>query len=64
MGKPVIAVVNSFTQLVPGHVHLHALPRWTGDTSFMTSVSETRVLPEDLEITWEKLRAAFAAQRA
>lgn len=49
---------------IAGHVHLHALPRWTGDTSFMTSVSETRVLPEDLEITWEKLRAAFAAQRA
>jgi ATP adenylyltransferase len=49
---------------VAGHVHLHALPRWTGDTSFMTSVSETRVLPEDLEITWEKLSAAFAAQRA
>jgi ATP adenylyltransferase len=45
---------------VAGHVHLHALPRWTGDTSFMTSVSETRVLPEDLEVTWEKLSGAFA----
>lgn len=44
---------------IAGHVHLHALPRWTGDTSFMTSVGETRVLPEDLEATWEKLCRAF-----
>jgi ATP adenylyltransferase len=46
---------------VAGHVHLHALPRWTGDVSFMTSVGETRVLPEDLEVTWEKLNRAFRA---
>lgn len=44
---------------VAGHVHLHALPRWTGDVSFMTAVGETRVLPEDLEVTWEKLSRAF-----
>ncbi len=46
---------------VAGHVHLHALPRWTGDTNFMTVVSETRLLPEDLAVTWERLRKAFAA---
>jgi ATP adenylyltransferase len=38
---------------------LHVLPRWTGDTNFMTVVGETRVVPESLEVTWEKLRAAF-----
>jgi ATP adenylyltransferase len=44
---------------IPGHVHLHALPRWDGDTNFMTTVAEARVLPEDLRTSWEKLRAAW-----
>lgn len=44
---------------VAGHLHLHALPRWVGDTNFMTTVAETRVLPESLEITWQRMRAAF-----
>jgi ATP adenylyltransferase len=44
---------------VAGHVHMHVLPRWTGDTNFMTTVGETRVMPEDLSDTWKKLRAAF-----
>jgi ATP adenylyltransferase len=44
---------------VPGHLHLHVLPRWSGDTNFMTSVAEARVLPEALTTTLERLRAAW-----
>jgi ATP adenylyltransferase len=44
---------------IAGHLHMHALPRWTGDANFMTVVGETRVLPETLETTWERLAAAF-----
>ncbi len=43
---------------VAGHVHMHLLPRWTGDVNFMTTVGETRVHPENLDMTWEKLRSA------
>jgi ATP adenylyltransferase len=44
---------------IPGHVHVHALPRWNGDSNFMTSVAEARVLPEALSTSFEKLRAAW-----
>ncbi|HEX2849719.1 MAG TPA: HIT domain-containing protein [Acidimicrobiales bacterium] len=44
---------------VPGHFHVHALPRWNGDTNFMTSLAETRVMPESLDATWEKLKGAW-----
>jgi ATP adenylyltransferase len=44
---------------IANHIHLHALPRWSGDTNFMTVTAETRVLPEALDITWAKLREAF-----
>ena len=44
---------------ITGHIHLHMLPRWTGDTNFMTVTGETRVLPEELRVTWERLRAAY-----
>jgi ATP adenylyltransferase len=44
---------------VPGHFHWHALPRWNGDTNFMTAVAETRVMPEALGTTLDKLRAAW-----
>jgi diadenosine tetraphosphate (Ap4A) HIT family hydrolase len=44
---------------VPGHLHLHVLPRWSGDTNFLTSVAEARVLPEALTRSWEKVRAAW-----
>jgi ATP adenylyltransferase len=46
---------------VPGHLHLHVLPRWVGDTNFMTSVAEARVLPEALDRSLERLRAAWPA---
>ena len=45
---------------IAGHIHMHVLPRWSGDTSFITTVAETRVLPEDLAVTWRKLHEAFA----
>ena len=41
---------------IPGHLHVHVLPRWDGDTNFMTTVAETRVLPETLRDSWTKLR--------
>jgi ATP adenylyltransferase len=44
---------------VAGHVHLHFLPRWTGDSSFMTVIGETRVQPEELSTTYRKLANFF-----
>lgn len=44
---------------IPRHVHLHVVPRWSGDTNFMTSVAGTRVLPESLTNAWEKLHTAW-----
>lgn len=46
---------------VPGHFHLHALPRWSGDTNFMTAVADTRVLPEPLVESAAKVRASWPA---
>jgi diadenosine tetraphosphate (Ap4A) HIT family hydrolase len=46
---------------VPSHVHVHALPRWDGDTNFMTSVAEARVLPESLRTSYDKLRGVWPA---
>lgn len=42
------------------HLHLHVLPRWTGDANFMTTVAQTRVMPEALDETYTKLRTGFA----
>ena len=46
---------------VAGHIHMHVLPRWVADSNFMTTVGETRILPEDLERTLQRLRSEFAA---
>ena len=42
---------------VPGHLHVHLVPRWSGDTNFMPVVGGTKVLPESIEETFEKIRA-------
>ena len=44
---------------IAGHIHMHVLPRWPGDVNFMTTVGETRVIVEDLAITYAKLKKAF-----
>lgn len=44
---------------VAGHVHMHVLPRWTADSNFIASVGETRILPEALETTYERLKSAI-----
>jgi ATP adenylyltransferase len=45
---------------IAGHIHMHVLPRWVADANFLSVVGETRVLPEALDVTWEKMRNAMA----
>lgn len=45
---------------VAGHVHMHALPRWSGDSNFMGAIGETRILPESLDITYERYKQVIA----
>jgi ATP adenylyltransferase len=47
---------------VTGHLHLHMLPRWMGDSNFMTVTGETRVQPEELRTTYERIKKALQAQ--
>jgi ATP adenylyltransferase len=44
------------------HIHMHVLPRWVGDTNFMTAIADTRVLPEALDTTWHKIRDAWGSR--
>lgn len=44
---------------VPGHVHLHIVPRWNGDTNFMSTIGEVRVLPEDLPESYRRIHKSF-----
>ncbi len=46
---------------VPGHVHIHVVPRWAGDTNFMSALAGTRVLPESLETTCQRIQAGWRA---
>lgn len=44
---------------IPGHIHWHVVPRWSGDTNFMPVIGETKVMPEHLHRSWEKLKGGF-----
>ena len=47
---------------IAGHIHMHVLPRWVADANFVSVVGETRVLPETLEVTWEKMRKVMTGE--
>lgn len=47
---------------IAAHIHMHALPRWIGDTNFMTAIADTRVLPEALDTTWTRIRQEWSVE--
>ena len=47
---------------VAGHIHMHALPRWVADSNFVSVIGETRILPETLEMTYDRIKKAMATQ--
>ena len=49
---------------VAGHIHMHALPRWVADANFLSVVGETRILPESLEITYERIKNALHEKKS
>ncbi len=46
---------------VAGHIHMHILPRWVADSNFITVVGETRILPESLEMTYQRIKTAMTS---
>lgn len=48
---------------IVGHIHMHLVPRWDGDTNFMPVIGQTKVIPEGIGATYAKLRAAFEGMR-
>jgi ATP adenylyltransferase len=44
---------------IAGHIHMHVLPRWVADANFLSVIGETRILPETLDVTWKRMKAAM-----
>ena len=44
---------------IAGHIHMHVLPRWVADANFLSVIGETRILPETLDVTWKRMKAAL-----
>ena len=56
----VVTILGAAGAGVAGHIHMHALPRWVADANFVSVIGETRVLPETLDVTWQRIRDAVA----